>query len=242
MRHIRIALLLLSIVAAFPAAALAQEEEKPTKFTADFGYVKTDGNSNVTTLSGADKLERKSGRWLFTQEAGAVWGQTDGVESAGRYNFLLRGDRQLAERLTAFGLASWKRNTFAGISHQFDEGLGLSWKAIAQNGHTLNLEGAVGFVQREPTVGPDENFVSARPGLAYTYDFSEKSQFSANGVYNVNLEDTDNGDGEAHFALTAPVARALALKLGYDMFYRNRPLPGLEKLDTTFIVGLQVVL
>jgi putative salt-induced outer membrane protein YdiY len=40
-------------------------------------------------------------------------------------------------------------------------------------------------------------------------------------------------------SLTAPVAGKLALKVGYDFLYRNKPLPGLEKLDTTFGVGVQ---
>jgi len=32
---------------------------------------------------------------------------------------------------------------------------------------------------------------------------------------------------------------SLALKVTYDLLYRNQPLPGLEKLDTTFGVGVQ---
>jgi len=40
-------------------------------------------------------------------------------------------------------------------------------------------------------------------------------------------------------ALAAPFASNLALKVTYDLLYRNQPLPGLEKLDTTFGVGVQ---
>src|SRR5262245_14686298 len=73
--------------------ALAQEPSpKPVKVTADAAYVNTAGNSEVQTLTGNEKVEYKSGKWLFTQDAAAVWGTDDGVENAGRYYAGLRGD------------------------------------------------------------------------------------------------------------------------------------------------------
>jgi len=241
MRTTTLGLALLVVLASAPMVAFAQDE-KPTHFTADLGYVKTGGNSDVTTLSAADKLEHVSGRWKLTQDAGAVWAETDGVESAGRYGFQLRGDRALAERLSAYALAAWKRNTFAGISHQFDEGVGLVFKVIAAKPQALDLELGASLIQRNPTIGPDDSFVSARTGARYTYDFSEKSQLAVGGYYNINLEDTEDSDGQGNISLTAPVARSMALKVGYDVLYRNRPLPGLEKTDTTVTVGIQIII
>src|SRR5215471_21691105 len=89
------------------SVAFADEAARPTKLTADFGYVKTGGNSDVTTVSGSDKLEHTTGAWALTQEAGAVWGETDGVESAGRYGASLRADRNLSQRFSLYGLAAW---------------------------------------------------------------------------------------------------------------------------------------
>ena len=80
----RLALAMAVAAATLPAAALAQDA-KPTKLTTDFGYVQTSGNTDVTTFTGADKLEHRMSTWLLTQEANAVWGETDGVESAGRW-------------------------------------------------------------------------------------------------------------------------------------------------------------
>src|SRR5262249_18572471 len=208
----------------------------------DFGYVQTGGNTDVTTVSGNDKLERRTGSWLFTQEAGAVWGQTDGVESAGRYAFGLRTDRRFDERLSGYLLASWNRNTFAGISRQFNEGLGLTLHAVTVKPHVLDLEGGAGLSQRRPTVDENEYFATARAGAFYGYDFSAKSRFEARGAYLINLQEPEDSEGNARFYITAPVAGTLALKVSYDFLYRNKPLPGLEKLDTTFSVGVQATL
>jgi putative salt-induced outer membrane protein len=230
------------LLAAFPSLALADEPPRPTKLTADFGYVKTGGNSDVTTVSGSDKLEHTTGAWAFTQEAGAVWGETDGVESAGRYGVSLRADRNLNARLSLYGLAAWRRNTFAGISRQFDEGVGLSWKAVVTPPHSLDLEAGMGLNQRTTTLDQDQDFGTARGAAVYGYDFAQKSHFEARGAYLLNLKDTQDSEGSARFSLTAPVAGSLALKVSYDLAYRNRPLPGLEKLDTTFGVGIQATL
>jgi putative salt-induced outer membrane protein len=237
---IRYAVLLL--LAALPSLAAAQEPTRPTKLTADLGYVKTGGNSDVTTVTASDKLEHKAGIWLFAQEAGAVWGETDGVESAGRYGFGVRADRGLGPRLSAYGLAAWRRNTFAGISRQFDEGVGLSWKAVITKPHSLDIEAGAGLNQRTTTLAEEQNFGTARGAAVYGYDFAQKSRFEARGAYLLNLKDTEDSEGNARFSLTAPIAGVLALKVGYDLSYRNQPLPGLEKLDTTFSVGVQATL
>jgi putative salt-induced outer membrane protein YdiY len=107
--------------------------------------------------------------------------------------------------------------------------------------HLLDLEAGVGLIQRRTTLETDESFSTARAGALYSYEFSEKSKFEAKGAYVVNLEDSEDSQGDARFSLTAPVAGSLALKLSYDFLYRNKPLPGLEKLDTTFSVGVQAI-
>jgi len=80
---------------------------------------------------------------------------------------------------------------------------------------------------------------TARGAAVYGYDFAQKSRFEARGAYLLNLKDTEDSEGNARFSLTAPVAGSLALKVSYDLAYRNKPLPGLEKTDTTFGVGVQ---
>lgn len=237
MRLARSAIAFVLAAAALPA--LASAEDKPTTLVADFGYVQTTGNSEVTTISGTDKLVRRAGPWSFTQEAGAVWGETEGVESAGRYGFGLRVDRGFNERLSAYGLASWRRNTFAGISRQFDEGVGLAWHAVTAKPHTLDLEAGAGLNQRRTTLKQEDSFGTARGGALYAYDFAEKSRFEARGAYLVNLEDSEDSEGNARMSVTAPLAGSLALKVSYDLNYRNKPQPGLEKLDTTIGVGVQ---
>src|SRR5262249_33939564 len=102
-------------------------------------------------------------------------------------------------------------------------------------------EAGLGVNQRRDTFGVQDNFGTARAGAIYGYDFTEKARFEARGAYLLNLKDTEDSEGNARISLAAPVAGNLALKVSYDLAYRNRPLPGLEQLDTTFGVGVQAV-
>ncbi len=213
---------------------------KPLKLTADFGYVSTKGNSDVQTLTGTEKVEYKSGKWLFTQDAAAVWGTDNGVENAGRYLVGLRGDREITKRVSIYLLGTWRRNTFAAISRQFDEGAGLVYHALIPSPHLLDLEAGAGLSQRRTTLGTQEDFGTARFAALYRYYFKEKAYFEGNGIYLANLKSSDDYEYDAKASLVAPVSGILAMKLGYNYHYRNAPPAGFKKWDSTFAAGVQV--
>lgn len=213
---------------------------KPIKVTADFAYVNTAGNSDVQNLAGTEKFEYKSGKWLFTQDAGAVWGTDNGVENAGRYIVGLRGDRETSKRVGFYALGTWRRNTFAAIKRQFDEGVGLVYHALIPNPNMLDLEAGAGLSQRRTTLGTQEDFGTGRAAALYRYYFKEKAYFEGNGIYLANFKNTDDYEYDLKAALVAPVSGILAMKLGYNYHYRNAPPAGFKKWDSTFAAGIQV--
>ena len=229
-----------ALLVASTATAADEPPPKPTKLTADFSYVSTAGNSEVQTLTGTEKLEHKTGNWLFTQDAAAVWGTDSGVENAGRYLVGLRGDRTLTERVSAYGLGTWRRNTFAGISRQFDEGAGLVYHALIPSPQQLDLEAGAGLSQRRNTLGTQDDFGTWRLAALYRYYFKEKTYFEGGGTYMGNFKTQDDYEWDARTSLVAPIAGILAMKIGYNYHYRNAPLPGIKTWDSTFSAGIQV--
>lgn len=222
-------------------AALADDPPpKPVKVTADVAYANTAGNSDVQNLTGTEKFEYKSGKWLFTQDAGAVWGTDNGVENAGRYLVGLRGDREISKRVGFYALGTWRRNTFAAIKRQFDEGVGLVYHALIPNPHMLDLEAGAGLSQRQTTLGTQDDFGTGRFAALYRYYFKEKAYFEGNGIYLANFKNTDDYEYDLRAALVAPVTGILAMKLGYNYHNRNAPPPGFKKWDSTFAAGIQV--
>ena len=230
----------LAVLQLSPLVALAQDATlKPMSVTVGLGYVSSAGNSEVQTLTATDKLERRAERWLFTQEGEALWGTNDGVENAGRYLFGLRADFEVNKRMAVYALGAWRRNVFAGVSRQFEEGAGLAYHAIAPNPQQLDFEAGVGRLQRRNTARVDENFATGRLGAVYRYYFKEKTYCDAQGVYLLNFETTDDYEWDSKFSLVAPLSDILAMKLGYTYHFRNTPPAGIEQWDSTFAAGVQ---
>ena len=239
---------LLSIIAALPLLVMlapplrAQGEPppKPIKATADLGYVGTKGNSEVQTLTASDKFEWKPGKWLVMQDGAAVWGTDHDVENAGRYFVGLRGERELIPHVSAYLQGGWRRNTFAAISRQFDESVGLAYHVLTPNPHQLDFEAGVGLAQRRTTLGVQDDFSTYRLAENYRYYFREKTWFDANGIFLGNFDNSNDYEWDATAALVAPVSGLLALKVGYNYHDRNAPPPGIKKWDSTLAAGIQI--
>ena len=223
-------------------ATIARAQEatpKPVSGTASLGYVSSAGNTEVQTLTAADKLGYRTAKWLLTQEGEALWGTNAGVENAGRYLFGLRADREVSKRMAIYGLAAWRRNVFGGVARQFDEGLGLAYHAIIPNPQLLDFEAGVGLLQRRNTADQDESFSTGRLGAVYRYFFKEKTYFDAQGFYLHNFETTDDYEWDTKLSLVAPLSNALAMKFGYTYHFRNLPPAGIEQWDSTVSAGIQ---
>jgi putative salt-induced outer membrane protein YdiY len=234
---------LVAVLLAFTAgSARAQDPAKPdsTVGIVDLGYVKTTGNTVVQTITGRERLEHYTGAWSFAQELTALQGETRDVETAARYTGLLRAGYDFSERLGAYALGEWRREPYAGLSHQFDESAGLVFHAVRPNPHELDVEAGLGMLQRKLTSRVEENFGTARFGTRYRYHFTDKALFSARADYTMNLEDTGDGDLHGVLGLVAPLTAGISLRVGYDYYYRTEPAPGFEKTDTTFDTGIQL--
>ena len=223
--------------------ALAQDEaaERPTKFTADFSYVSTGGNSDAQTLAGAEKLEHKTASWLFSQRALAVWGTANHVENANRYMFELRADREFSKRLAVYGLLGWTRDPFAAVNRRFDEGVGLVGHLILPTPHTFDVQAGVGMAQRRTTLGVDEEFATGRLAGYYRYEIhGPKTYFETEDVYLHNFDHPDDYQVEARAAIAAALANSVSVKMGYSYRYRNEPPVGFKNWDSTFASGIQI--
>ena len=236
----KIALALLVALAFAPVAAHAQESPDSTTALVDLGYVQTSGNTDVQTITGRERIERFSGPWTFAQEATAVQGETSDIETTARYTALLRAGYDFSPRMGVYALGTWRRDPYAGVSHQFDEGIGLMFHAVKPNPHEVDFEAGVGMLQRKFTSRVEEDFATARFGTLYRYHFSEKALVSARADYTMNLEDTGEGDLHGVLALIAPLTSGVSLRVGYDYYHRTEPPPGFEKTDTTFDMGIQL--
>jgi len=223
-----------------PVQAQEAAPERPTKFSGDFSYVSTGGNSDAQTLAGAEKLEHKTTAWLFTQRGAAVWGTSNGIESANRYLVELRADRELSKRVAIYGLLGWTRDPFAAVNRRFDEGVGLVAHVILPTPHTLDVQAGGGMAQRKTTLDENEEFATGRVAGYYKYEFRPKTYFETENVYLHNFDKPDDYEVQSRLAVVAALANSIGVKMGYSYRYRNQPPDGFRNWDSTFASGIQI--
>ena len=165
----RVGTLLLSCTAVLlgsaPATAAAQgTPEKALALTGDLGFVKTGGNTDLTTVSIGEKVEFRTGSALVLQQTLTwVFGKTDGVQSANQLHTGLRGIYDISAHLTAYAGANYYRDRFAGIAKRFDESFGFGYELAKTQRHELNVEGGLSFFQETLTAGSTNPALTMNP-------------------------------------------------------------------------------
>ena len=106
-------------------SAMAQDsvpKEKPIKATGDISFVKTGGNTDVTTLGLADKLEWKtSSRFTIKQNFSWVYGDDEGVISTNALLAGIRGEYGFSSRVLIFLGFNYDYDMFSGVKRRFEE-------------------------------------------------------------------------------------------------------------------------
>jgi len=233
--------LVVAALVALVGRGVSAQDPDPVRLTVDLGFVSTSGNTAVTTFNMGEKLTYSTGRWLFGQAAAAIYGETDGSSTAEQYDAALRAEYSLGPHFLAFAGATWYRNTFAGITSRFVEGVGLGWRTIQAARDTLRLDAAITSNQETNLALVQSTFAASRASLAYKHLFGASTAFTQALEWVSNLEDTDDQRLLSETALTAPISKQIALKATYTIRFDNQPEPGFKDTDRVFTTGLQIV-
>lgn len=229
-----------ALLVALPVVATAQDPPpKPRELTADLGFVKTAGNTDVTTLNVGEKLILRAGKWEHRQQAGSVYGAQDGEQTSNLLFGNWRSDFALNAWLAVFGYAGYDRNAFAGISRRFEETLGLAAKLLSRQSDILGLEAGLGLTQQRSTLGESNSFAALRTGTSYRHNFTGTSYFLQLVEYLPSLEVGEDYRINSETALVAPLSSHMAIKAGYQVRYDNLPETGRKKGDRIFLTSLQ---
>jgi len=227
------------------AAANTLAEEKAVKALSDEGeisYVKTDGNTQVTTLSAKNLLKYKfNDRLLGSWKIGAVTAETSHVKTAEDYFTDLKLDYQNTLRLYTFVNAGWQQNRFAGIDEHLYGGVGAGYKFLDGPANFLIGELGVQYVADKYTDMTKKDYPGGRAFAKYIYAFTEKNKFSQSLEYLNDFDDSQNYKVNSETALIAAINSIFSLKAAYLVNYTNAPVPSnLKKKDSTSTVALVV--
>jgi putative salt-induced outer membrane protein len=238
MKRTMIVTVLLLTLGVFPLLAHeVEEEEEPEPIwvgSLGLGWVATSGNTDTSTLGLDFALERKPEPWGLTLLARGNQAENNGETTAENYLVSARAVRKLSTRWEAFGGLAWAKDPFAGFDSQTVASAGATYLAVESKRHLLTLDAGLAYTW-EDRVPPEEDvdFAGGLLGLSWEWTLSKNSKLVERLVFLPNFDDSGDWRLNSMTALEAAVNSWLALRLGFDIRYRNQPIGDADSTDTT---------
>jgi putative salt-induced outer membrane protein len=215
---------MLGAAAGIASAQDAAAKKPPYEFVSDFSLAASQGNQEVTTVALGQRYSYALPDWKFSQTASAVRGTANGVRNAELYQGGLRLDRNLSKRVSLYITTNGLRNTPAGLSSQFTEGVGVGLNLVDTDIDKFQLSAGLGLLQTA-FVGNAANTsdkVGNVDGL-YRHMFSKVSYFEQTAGFVPNFSRSTAWLFNSKSSLVAPLSSKIGIKVGYQINYNNLP-------------------
>jgi putative salt-induced outer membrane protein YdiY len=142
------------------------------------------------------------------------------------YTGLLRLDQKITDTFFWFGAASWDRNRPAGLDNRYKgvAGVGNLW--VNTDRSKFRTDYGVGYTKEEPLfkpVGYEDSFATWQLGSKLEQKVYQTSAFTSELAVSGNLRQGQDWFGTWKNGFTTNLNAHLALKVGYDLNYRNLP-------------------
>jgi putative salt-induced outer membrane protein len=210
------------------------------------GY--TTGNTETADLGLSLKLNRKSGLWTYSGEAAADYGETDSVETKNRYFLAGEIDRQIGDKLFAFGRTSYEKDEFSGFDSRLFVGGGLGYLILEGEPTSWSVQGGPGIKideVRETTTLVNGVPVTTPASTEQSFAVVGKSEFAHAFNEAVSLTNTtdfiyaqESTQIGNVLALTATLTDKFSARFSIDVRHDTNPPPGFEATDTATRISL----
>ncbi|MDQ6736606.1 MAG: DUF481 domain-containing protein [Gemmatimonadota bacterium] len=210
-------------------------------------YMLTRGNANVSSMGFTGAIARRTDRSQLALKAKREFGSREGTSTENYLSTTLRYDLALgtndssaASRPSFLSEAVYEHDPFAKVGRRAVENTGFSVPLSRNAQDKLALEIGVGLTNQQPTGGASSTLLGGLLRLAAHQLFGGAQADQAIAIF------PDLTGSAGHYRLTgdfniaAPIARAIALKIGLANRYDTQPQENVRKSDTTIQSGLAV--
>ncbi len=225
-KHLMIAAIALAIS---PLASMAADNQGWSG-TGEFGLAIAKGNSDNQTLNAKLGLAKESDKWKSTFGAAFLYGKSNSVESARRYEIYGTTGYRLNDHSYLFGSLRNERDHFSGDEYQWTAAGGYGYEAIKSDATKLLFEVGPGFRwSKRQNVQIKSNEVIFRGYMDFNHKFSDTAS-----VYDTLLIEAgkDNTFARNDLGVLVKMTDALALKAGVEVRHNSDVPVGVKKTDT----------
>lgn len=142
------------------------------------------------------------------------------------YRANLRYDHKLSDQLQWYAAGSWERNIPAGLAARYTGLVGLGHWWIKADRTTFFTDAGVGYTRENQVyspVGTEDRYSTFRLGAKFEQKVFAASAFTSELNLSDSFKDTQNYLAVWRNGFTTTLNSHLALKVGYDLTYKNQP-------------------
>ncbi len=258
-----------------PVSVLITPDAAPTRPWSDkasLSFVATSGNAKGNSLGfgneflykwiqsqlafnvGGVRIETTtvthSATGLSTQPGGYVLNETETSQVSSESYFALgRYDYKFTEHFFAFGSVGWESNKPAGLDSRTKAiaGVGILWFDTSETKFRTDV--GVGFTKEQPVFStPDfeQSYGTWQVSAKLDQKFGSTTHFTSEAAFSNSMKDSRDYLGVWKNSLITKISDYLALKVGYDFTYKNKPASSavnvISSLNSNVIIGQVPVL
>ncbi|HSB35652.1 MAG TPA: DUF481 domain-containing protein [Thermoanaerobaculia bacterium] len=247
-RHLSLIVFLAAALAAAPAFAdepcpcAEKKPPPPPALTGGIaaGLALNSGNTDTTNfnLSLGLKYDPKT-RNVVKLDGYYLYGQTDEITSTQKAGVVLRDEYSFTDRFFGYAEIGYMHDRFKGITYLITPIVGAGYKVVKTKTFSLSLDGGVGMAFEKDEGYPSDTSGSFKAGESLEWQISSWATLTQNTWMLWKMDDTS--DYLFHFdaGLVSPLSKALDLKIGFMLDYKNEPRPEtLKKTDRFLMVAV----
>ncbi|MCD9097769.1 DUF481 domain-containing protein [Luteimonas fraxinea] len=196
-----------------PLSASAVEEG--WSGSGELGLAISKGSTDSETVVGKFKLAREDDTWKHAVLASFLYGTSDGLENARRYELFGSSGYRFAERHYVFGSGRTERDHFSSDEYQTTIAGGYGFEALMSEETKLVFEIGPGYRwSKEQDVRVHNNEAIARGFMDFSHQLTETTR-----LFDTLLIESggDNTFVRNEFGVQVRMTDALALKAGFEI-------------------------
>ena len=211
-----------------------ETEEKPLwGGSLGFSYLSTAGNTDTQSFGLDLKIDRRASPWGVKVRGKFNRAEENDLLTAERYFLMIQGLRGASKRMDVFAALSGEQDRFAGVDFRVVVASGVEWKALLGPEHLLDIDLGLTWTDETGLVPElDDSFLGGLLGLDYSWNLSQTAKLTQTATFFFNFDQTDDWRLTTDTGVQAQVIQRLAVKLSYEIRYRNQPLAIFKSTDT----------
>ena len=207
-----------------------------------FGLALARGNTDNTNFALGFNAARETAKDKWTIQAASLYARSkaDGVTSttANTLGGLIRYDRNLTQKLFAFGILTGLYDEAQDLNERVSPGGGLGFHLIASKMTSLDLLGGFGYTYENYSNGVTNNLMNATIGDEFKHKFTENTAVLQDFYFFPYLNDGGGYRGVFDLGIASKLYRAITWNVNFTDLYNSKPIQGKKNNDLLFTTGV----